>query len=285
MATLIGSIAAALLLVAQPGEQYKLILNVIKVLMTWNQSSGAISFIDTLYSYMEVPAMTLVVCYMLMEIFSVVQRQGSLSNVGPDVVVLPLVKAAVCMYLIQQLPTLMGSVLGASNSLYDSISGTIDADMTGNLAVSALDSKSGILAKIFFELVPSFLSLIGQVIACIAIVMQIVTIRLDILLRYIFLPFAVASIAHGGPQSGGMHYLKRFIGNFVLMAAIAVSIRITFLMCMDISLTAADFKSNGDVGGAAIAAIMGFLITSVVGPFAAVGAVSAVKSVVGEAFS
>ena len=84
MPTIIAAISSALSLL-NTGKQYNLINTVIASLMKWDQSDPSLLLVNDLYGYMEVPAMTLAVCFALLEIYSVIQRQGSLSILSGEI--------------------------------------------------------------------------------------------------------------------------------------------------------------------------------------------------------
>ena len=280
------------------GSQYSLLMSVVNSLVMWSDG-GDVQLVSAIYRSLAPLAYGLALAYAIMEIIEVMQRQ-SLSNVTPDILILPLVKFAACLLVIQYAPNLMSMLLGSSNSFVQQVRTTIGgfgADGGFSIADGGLfnDSNayqtqgmgevSGFLAKVFIQLLPSMISLIGQVIACIIIAVQMVTIRIEILLRYAFMPFAFANIAHGGPNSSGMRYVKRFIGNFVIMGAMLLVIRLSYLVCASFSASTLTMTNgSATVGQTIISSLFGFLVTSLLGPFAAVGAVVAVKATLNEAF-
>jgi len=282
MGAVIASIIAALTNVSLIGNQYAFLTAAVRELTKWS-ASPLMTYISSVYNMFAPLGMTLALCYSLMEIIESMQRQGGLSNVTADIILVPLLKFITCVLLIRYTPDLMSMILGSSNNMVDAITAVGDS-----LTVTVTESDiahpvaSGLVAKVAIELIPSLISMLSQVIAFLIVSIQILTVRIEMMFRFVFMPFAIANIAHGGPGSAGMRYTKRFIGTFVVMAGMVMAIKMTFLVCSGVTYTMLD--PSIDWGSRIVSGIMGTLFTSAIGPFAAVGAVTTVRSMINEAF-
>ena len=247
-------------------------------------SGGAVyTFIENIYGIVIPMALALALCYCILDMFSAISRVG-LDNVTASVLFLPLIKFCICWIFIKYGLKISGQLLEGSNYLVDQVQAAVQS-MGKNATIQAATGvdQSGLLARILFQLLPGMLSLFGQIIAGIILAFQVISIRIEFLIRIAFLPLAIASIAQGGAQSAGARYIKRLVGNMFLMMGIIATVEIVYLLIFvgmpDLAVFDASTK-----GGQVVNNILVSIFSGLVGPFAAVGCVSALKSTISDAF-
>ncbi len=75
---------------------------------------------------------------------------------------------------------------------------------------------------------------------------------IEIYIRHLFMPLAIANVSHEGVRSAGFRYIKKYFGCFLSLATLALSIMITFyiysLLCVGTPSTPGIFTLGGNVG-------------------------------------
>ena len=264
---------------------YNILYQLAKSLCTWSVGTGT-EIVSTVYAYIQPLGVTLALCFAILEILDAMTRSGS-NNMTLEIIIMPLFKFVIAYLVIAYGIDLIGLVLSASNTFCNWVDISI-ADSSGSMDVASLDVQ-GMLAKILVQYIPSLLSLLSQIIAALVIGVQLVTIRVEVLLRAIFLPIAVADISARGMNGSGMRYLKNFIGNIFLLGAILIVIKLTYAVCIDLQYFAlAGTIESGISEEGAVNLVTGIymaVFNGLIGPFACVSAVATVKSLIREAFA
>mgnify|MGYP005771528091 FL=1 len=267
------------------GLGYNILYQLAKSLCTWSEGTGT-EIVSTVYNYIQPLGVTLALCFAILEILEAMTRAGS-NNMTAEIIVMPLFKFVIAYLVIAYGIELIGLVLSASNTFCDWVD-TNFSDSLETMEEASLEIQ-GILAKILIQFIPSMLSLLSQIIAALVIGVQLITIRVEVLLRAIFLPIAVADISSKGTNSSGMRYLKNFIGNIFLLGAILIVIKLTYAVCVDLQdfALASTIEAGISEAGAVnlVTGIYMGVFNGLIGPFVCVSAVTTVKSLIREAFA
>lgn len=262
------------------GMGYDMLFNIASSLCTWG-NGPALTITSIVYSYIRPVGLSLALCYAIMEIMESITRSGSgANNITPELIFSPLLKFGICYLCIMYGLQIVSSLFGASNLFVTWVSNTIAAYDYGELASASGATVNGTLAKIFLELIPSLISMLSQIIAGVIIGIQIISIRIEMLGRVMFLPLGFASIAHGGASSPGLRYVKNLIGNIFTLGTILIVIKLTYMIAADITA----FQLESDGAQQIFMTIYAVLFNGLIGPFACIGAINMVKSLIREAF-
>lgn len=261
------------------GHGYNMIYNIASSLCTWN-NGASLTLTAMVYDYVRPAGLTLSLGFAILEILDAVTRAGT-NNTTVEIIVMPLLKFGCCYMVIMYGLDIISVSLGASNAFVTWVDGTIADQSFGDLATVGGSTVNGLLAQIFIELIPSLMSMLSQIIAGVIIGVQLVSIRIEVLVRSMFLPVAVASISQGGAGSPGLRYVKNLIGNVFTLGAILLVIKLTYMVAGDIQAFQMD---SGDVAQSIFMTIYGIVFNGVIGPFASIGAITTVKSLIREAF-
>lgn len=268
------------------GQGYDMIYNLTKALCTWENGSASLALTSQVYAYIEPLGLALAMCFCFWEVMDSVTRIGGVQNVTIEIIIMPLIKFVFCYFLIAYGIDIISGLLSASNVFV----GWIDNLPNNNMDMSNHDlgSINGTLAKLVFELLPAMLGILFQIIAGILIGVQLITIRIEMIVKCMFLPAAVGTIPNGGLNSTGFRYLKGLFANIFTLGAILISVRLTYMVITDVGINAitdliADFDMS-NLGGQIYAMLFSMLFNMFIGPFACIGVVATVKSTLREAF-
>lgn len=212
-------------------------------------------------------------------------RSGS-NNVTAEIIIMPLLKFGIAYLIIAQGTNIISTVLGASNMFCNWVDGAFGDISYTELTFGEATSFNGILTKIVFEAIPGLLSLLSQIIAMLIIGIQLITIRIEVLVRTMFFPIAVADVAGRGISGSGMRYLKNLLGNIFLLGTILIVIKLTYMVSADImnfSLSNLSFSSEGAAN--LFNGIFAMVFSGLLGPFACISAITTVKSMIREVFA
>ena len=227
-------------------------------------------------------ALSLALCYAILDLINSVTRTG-VENVTASVIIVPLLRFAACWLLMKYGLKIVGLIMGSSNFLVDQIQGKLTSDAQTKEMISPAET-AGMLSRLVFEVLPSLLAIIGQTIAGIVLAFQVISIRIEFLIRASFLPLAISSVAQGGANSAGMRYIKKLLSNMFMMMGIVVTIELTFLLLSTANISLEIFPGDGTIAETANR-FLGAMFQGLVGPFAAVGCVGAFKSALNDAFN
>ena len=271
---------------------YGLLYAVAKSLCTWNNGKS-LEIVSTVYDFMMPLGLSLALCLAVVEIMDAITRSGT-NNVTVEVVIMPLIKFGIAYLVISNGIEIISTVLGGSNAFCD----WVDAEI-GSVTPIELSPESGIfnglLTKILFEYIPSFVSLLSQIIAALVIGVQLVSIRLEVLVRAMFFPLAVADVSSKGASGSGMRYIKNLFGCIFLLGSILIVIKLVYMISADLMI---DFGSTVwssfsqltveglTEGGLKLVNMLYMVVfNGLIGPFACISAISTVKSMIREVFS
>ena len=163
------------------GQGYDMIYNLTKALCTWENGSASLALTSQVYAYIEPLGLALAMCFCFWEVMDSVTRVGGIQNVTIEIIIMPLIKLVFCYFLIAYgIDNLPNNNMDMSNHDLGSINGT--------------------LAKLVFELLPAMLGILFQIIAGILIGVQLITIRIEMIVKCMFLPAAVGTIPNGGDR-------------------------------------------------------------------------------------
>ncbi len=272
---------------------YKLLANLALNLAYWKDSTA-----DTLYSFVTgayeiiVPfALALSFGFAILEILSTLTRQGP-ENVTISAIIFPLIKMTCTWYLIYNGLTIVGYLMGGSDWFVDEIHGLDDLvfDITSPETDHELVDLCGFLAKLVINFGISFIATLCCAIAAVLIGLQIISVKIEFLIRTIFMPLALCTITNGGAQSAGMRYFKKMIGSMFTLGGVIAAIYLVKLVgdgIMSSFFEALDADEN--LGASLFKGIPNFfagaLFSAFIGPFTCVSCVSVVKAALNDAFS
>lgn len=268
---------------------YMLMNNIVTSLCKWDagtsgsgQSAAVYGLVEDVYKMVIPIALSLALCYAILDLINSVTRTG-VENVTASVIIVPLLRFAACWLLMKYGLKIVGLIMGSSNFLVDQIQGKLTSDAQTKEMISPAETAS-MLSRLVFEVLPSLLAIIGQTIAGIVLAFQVISIRIEFLIRASFLPLAISSVAQGGANSAGMRYIKKLLSNMFMMMGIVVTIELTFLLLSTANISLEIFPGDGTIAETANR-FLGAMFQGLVGPFAAVGCVGAFKSALNDAFN
>lgn len=294
MFTLITMLVTAVFCVGQTvaykdSPSYMLMNNIVTSLCKWDagiagsgQSAAVYGLVEDVYKMVIPIALSLALCYAILDLINSVTRTG-VENVTASVIIVPLLRFAACWLLMKYGLKIVGLIMGSSNFLVDQIQGKLTSDAQTKEMISPAET-AGMLSRLVFEVLPSLLAIIGQTIAGIVLAFQVISIRIEFLIRASFLPLAISSVAQGGANSAGMRYIKKLLSNMFMMMGIVVTIELTFLLLSTANISLEIFPGDGTIAETANR-FLGAMFQGLVGPFAAVGCVGAFKSALNDAFN
>ena len=261
---------------------YMIMNSIVEGLCEWETGSsggGAYTLVESVYKLVIPAALSLALCYAILELMNSVTRVG-VENVTASVIIVPFIRFAACWLLMKYGLKITGLIMSSSNYLVDQIQANMQSG-SGNITGETPMETASLMSRFVFEVLPSMLAMIGQVIAGIMLAFQIVSIRIEFLLRASLLPLAIANVAQGGANSAGARYIKKLIGNMFMMMGIVVTVELTFLMLSSANISLDVFPGeNAEL----VNRFIGAIFSGLVGPFAAVGCVGAFKAAINDAF-
>lgn len=281
LATVVFSVGYSLNYTEQPS--YMIMNRIVTGLCRWDAgtsgSNNVYQLVESTYKMVIPIALSLALCYAVLDLINSVTRVG-VENVTASVLIVPMLRFAACWLLMKYGLKIVGLTMSGSNYLVTQIQSNI-VQGTGTMTMTAPEETAGMLSRFVFEILPSLLALIGQAIAGVLLAFQIISIRIEFLIRASFLPLAISSVAQGGANSAGMRYIKKLIGNMFMMMGIVVTVEMTFLLLSTANITLDVFPGDN---AALVNKFLGAIFQGLVGPFAAVGCVGAFKSALNDAF-
>ena len=262
------------------GGTYAILESVASSFTKWDNTAD-VQITSDIYEYMVPIAITICLCYTILEIMAGVARVG-IDNVTMNILIIPLIRFACCFGLMQYGPKIIGWVFSGSNALVDWFN-SIKNDYSATSATAPnISSPSGMLSRVLFQYIPGIFALLSQVIACLIIGAKMFSFRVQTLIRAALMPFAIANIAQGGVNSSGMRFVQKFIGSMLFLMSCLLVVKLTSLAAA--GLTTLTFSNTTD-DTAAIRSAFQMMYTSLIGPFCAVTAIGALENVINEAFS
>ena len=177
--------------------------------------------------------------------------------------------------------TLISKVLNMSNYAVNNWTG-LDAFSATYLSAEdmwgAWNGISGFLFKLLIKFSMMIWALISGLIAVVVIAVQVMSIKVEVCLRCCFLPLAIANCC-GHEHHGGLAYIKRLLACMLYMVGIIICINVSGRVSASLMTGAAN---GGIIGPIDIAR---WWIACIAGPFAAVGSIAVMKSLLHEAMS
>lgn len=276
---------------------YNLLANMALNLVSWqdNTNDALYTFVTGVYEVIVPFALALSFGFAILEILSTLTRQGP-ENVTISAIVFPLIKMTVIWYLIYNGLTIVGYLMGGSDWFVDKIRELGEDAMaisTPETGVGAID-VAGFIAKLLINMVISVLSTLFCAIAGILLGLQIISVKIEFLIRTMFMPLALCTISNGGSHSAGMRYFKKMIGSMFILGGVIASIFLVKLIGEGIMTSFFNALSgDGDFIGNVETALSdgipnyfaGAFFSAFIGPFTCVSCVSIVKAAINDAFS
>lgn len=268
---------------------YTLMYNIANAFCTWDvgtaESSGAYSMVEAIYRFVAPLAMTLALCFMVLGILQAISQYG-MENITFTIILMPILRYAACAVVIKYGLQMSGYIMSGSNSLVNAIPNIVDtakgmqneSDQVFAQNLSALQIFGNAIGRFFLELMLSLLTLIFQIGCGLMVAYQIITIRIEFLVRTAFMPLAISDIAQNGVRGSGMKYIKRLLLNMFMLMGILATIVLTFFIINDISVNLNIFEAEW-----INKIVIGIFITCC-GPCCAVGAVTSFKAALNEMF-
>lgn len=262
------------------GGTYAILESVASSFTKWDNTAD-VQITSEIYEYMVPIAITICLCYTILEIMAGVARVG-IDNVTMNILIIPLIRFACCFGLMQYGPKIIGWVFSGSNALVDWFNSIKNKYSATSAIAPNISSPSGMLSRVLFQYIPGIFALLSQVIACLIIGAKMFSFRVQTLIRAALMPFAIANIAQGGVNSSGMRFVQKFIGSMLFLMSCLLVVKLTSLAAA--GLTTLTFSNTTD-DTAAIRSVFQMMYTSLIGPFCAVTAIGALENVINEAFS
>lgn len=262
------------------GGTYAILESVASSFTKWDNTAD-VQITSVIYEYMVPIAITICLCYTILEIMAGVARVG-IDNVTMNILIIPLIRFACCFGLMQYGPKIIGWVFSGSNALVDWFNSIKNNYSATSATAPIISSPSGMLSKVLFQYIPGIAALLSQVIACLIIGAKMFSFRVQTLIRAALMPFAIANIAQGGVNSSGMRFVQKFIGSMLFLMSCLLVVKLTSLAAA--GLTTLTFSNTTD-DTAVIRSVFQMMYTSLIGPFCAVTAIGALENVINEAFS
>ena len=262
------------------GGTYAILESVASSFTKWDNTAD-VQITSDIYEYMVPIAITICLCYTILEIMAGVARVG-IDNVTMNILIIPLIRFACCFGLMQYGPKIIGWVFSGSNALVDWFNSIKNNYSATSATAPSISSPSGMLSRVLFQYIPGIAALLSQVIACLIIGAKMFSFRVQTLIRAALMPFAIANIAQGGVNSSGMRFVQKFIGSMLFLMSCLLVVKLTSLAAA--GLTTLTFSNTTD-DTAAIRSAFQMMYTSLIGPFCAVTAIGALENVINEAFS
>ena len=280
IALIVFTSGAASGLTTGDGGTYAILESVASGFTKWDNTAD-VQITSVIYEYMVPIAITICLCYTILEIMAGVARVG-IDNVTMNILIIPLIRFACCFGLMQYGPKIIGWVFSGSNALVDWFNSIKNTYSATSATAPNISSPSGNLSKVLFQYIPGIFALLSQVIACLIIGAKMFSFRVQTLIRAALMPFAIANIAQGGVNSSGMRFVQKFIGSMLFLMSCLLVVKLTSLAAA--GLTTLTFSNTTD-DTAVIRSVFQMMYTSLIGPFCAVTAIGALENVINEAFS
>ena len=268
-------------------SNYSLLYGIANNLCQWKQGDYGVSAAETIYGYLVPLALTLALGFVVLEIIDAVTRSGGPGNVTVEMVIMPMVKYVAAIVLILYGPQIVGYIFAGSNAFVDYLNDSVEAlglttDVLDQAGTTYSQPKMhGLLVNTFVGLPTSLMSIIPQVIAAVILSIQVVNVKIEALLRFMFMPLAIANVPNGGVHGPGVRYIKSFFGNILMLGSILLVIKLTFLIAE--SITFNYMGDSTDIAGMVMNFMGGMIFKALIGPFAAIAAVQMIKSALKEA--
>lgn len=272
---------------------YTLMYNIANAFCTWQTGtkgdSGAYAMVEEIYRFVAPLAMTLALCFMVLGILQAISQYG-MENITFTVILMPILRYAACAIVIKYGLQMTGYIMAGSNSLVNAIPNLGSAaqnqvqNTTSNFTsnMNGIEAWSSFVARLILELFLGLMTMIFQIVCGLLIAYQIITIRIEFLVRAAFMPLAISNIAQDGVKGPGLRYIKRLLVNMFMLMGILATIILTFYIINDISVSLNIFDSEGTQW---INRILVGLFVTCCGPCCAVGAVTSFKAALNEMFS
>lgn len=184
--------------------------------------------------------------------------------------------------LLVNAPTIIGKLMSLSNSFMEDM---ITATQLANIDLSNThvfnDDGLSLIALIVILVVGILGKLFGVIGAIITVIVCAAS-KIELMIRFAYAPIGMSSIADGGPRAHeAIRYLKKLFASAFQFGAIVLALYIANGITKTIITTPT--VVNGNYLAFALSYLTNMLY-SIVGPLAAVGAISTAKQLINEAF-
>lgn len=184
--------------------------------------------------------------------------------------------------IIEATPTIINCVLGGSAALLRDVIALIteaEQDSSGSNPVTEFVDKAGLLQLVGAAIVTTVMKVVTSVPA-LGLKVILFSTQLEIIIRCIFAPIGLAGFANEAHRHEATRYLRKLIASGVYAAAIYITMFATLKISS--TYTTASYEGITDLLGW-ITLNAGNVMTQLVGPFAAIGAIGTVKGIINEA--
>ena len=257
------------------------------------------NYVSIIYNIIAPIGITLAFGYFALEMISLISRNGGIGNLSPDSFIMPFFKICLAIFVIYQLPNFFSMYLGGSNAFYNYIASD---DVSGFVNVTSLGAEEsglgdaslnfiGMLVRTYFLGFPALISFLCQIIAAMILSVQLISIQAEILIRYSFLPLTVSQLAYGDTKSTAIRNLKKMLGLMFLMGCVFIYIKLlAFIVQSGMKTSLAEGFAALLPGGTSAADSIGLMLQhlffivfrTLILPFAAIGSVNQVKSIIND---
>ncbi len=272
---------------------YILLKDMAENLATWSDASGSCDGLYTLvtgvYEAIVPFALALSFGFAILEILSTLTRQGP-ENVTISAIVFPLIKMVCTWYLIYNGLTIVGYLMGGSDWFVAKVDEANTTAAIASVNNGATVDPAGFLAKLVINFSIGMLSTLACAIAGVLLGLQIISVKIEFLIRAMFMPLALCSISNGGAHSAGMRYFKKMIGSMFILGGVIAAICIVQYIGEGMMQSFFNAMENDETFGASLLDgipnfFAGAFFSALIGPFTCVSCVSIVKAAINDAFS
>lgn len=232
-----------------------------------------LNFMANIYNWILPLAYSIIVLYFLIE----VTDKASSSNYTLEMFLKSFIKLMIAEIIISHAMDIISVFIGFSNWALDS-SVNINISATANSTTTDYSefNNLGFIEKVFM-FIPMLITYLLSKIATVVIYIMVISTKIEIILRGGFMCLALSTISENGMKSSGIKYIKKFLGCMLYGASIILVLKITTYLQISSSTIAAS--------GTGLALIMGWItsfFSSLIYPFAAVGAIAVSKTVLND---
>lgn len=268
------------------------LLTATKDILNFANSGSKSTYEYILNIFLKPGGLLLTIAFSLIAIYLITGMIDTYLMTGRDIDIHVMIKMFCTLVLadilIEATPTIISYILGGSVGLLNDVITLITDAETEKAAedaaqaaesVNALIDGLGLLQLVFASIWVSGLKIVNAI-PTLGLKIILFSTQLEIIIRLIFAPIGLAGFANESHRHEATRYLRKMIASGIYAAAIYITIFATLTLSKSLTTPSVDNPSD----------ILSWLTTNVgnvamqiIGPFAAIGAISTVKGLINEA--
>ena len=283
---MIAAFAMRQLLEAIAQNPYCILIAIAQISGNFANAGQLNTFINLVITALQPLAFTIIVAIALGDILDALLNMHNVQEgISVNIIFRGLIRLIVCYVLVRLTPAFANAACAFWNWFLDQANTIVSLSATTTMR-SLGDGPAGWIWQIFIVVLPGLISVITQLLCAVLLAVQILTVKVEFVIRLCFMPIGLSAVISDGMRGAGIRYFKKTLACACYMGSIILVIWAVYLCTLGVEFGHAADTAVGVTGVAEVifSVLVTMVMQSLVGPFAVLSCINVMKNVVMEAF-